>query len=165
MGWRLDKLPGSIFLHAFQHASIVPVWAKTFAWPHWRRCTVFVNWPLEWFTHSCWISSFCATDGYAGAPSVKRIVFFPFAFQTTCWLRWQLSIFTWMLTCPTPPQPPPQTGNATRTACSTYHPQRAQRHMNANMPHPTPTPTPNRQRNMHSVFNVTSTACSTSHEC
>ena len=50
IGLWLDRLPGSIFLQAFQQLSIVPVWASTFGPPRWTRRTVFVNWPLEWVT-------------------------------------------------------------------------------------------------------------------
>ena len=51
IGLRLDRLPGGIFLQAFQQLSIVPVWAKTFGLPRWTRRAVFVNWPLERLTN------------------------------------------------------------------------------------------------------------------
>ena len=41
IGLCLDRLPGRIFLHAFQHLSIVPVWASTFGLPRRTRRTVF----------------------------------------------------------------------------------------------------------------------------
>ena len=50
IGFLLDKLPGSIFLHAFQQLSIVPAWATTLGLPLWTLRTVRLNWPLLWFT-------------------------------------------------------------------------------------------------------------------
>ena len=43
IGLWLDRLPGSIFLQAFQQVSIVPVSASTFGLPRWTRRTVFVQ--------------------------------------------------------------------------------------------------------------------------
>ena len=53
IGLWLDRLLGNIFLHAFQQLSILAVWASTFGLPLRERHTIFVNWPLEWFTNSC----------------------------------------------------------------------------------------------------------------
>ena len=41
IGLWLDRLPGRIFLQAFQQLSIAPVWASTFGLPRWTRRTVF----------------------------------------------------------------------------------------------------------------------------
>ena len=60
IGLWLDRLLGNIFLHAFQQLSIVPVWASTFGFPLRERQTIFANWPLEWFTNSCWMFNFSA---------------------------------------------------------------------------------------------------------
>ena len=43
IGLWLDRLPGRIFLQAFQQLSIAPVWASTFGLPRWTRRTVFVQ--------------------------------------------------------------------------------------------------------------------------
>ena len=51
IGLWLDRLPGNIFLQAFQqYRYCTSMGQHLFGLPCWTRRTVFVNWPSGWFT-------------------------------------------------------------------------------------------------------------------